>query len=130
MTNFSRLVQGVRRALPQSPLLLYHTTMAPRFNTSTGIMHRAYLGRRFFITQLNVAGRQAAQELGLEVVDYAAVANRFMEGQAYLADAIHPGRLVGLELANLYLNYGCQVQAQRALDPAWRHPSTSRLPQP
>ncbi|KAJ9511031.1 hypothetical protein QJQ45_002875 [Haematococcus lacustris] len=100
VTNFSRLVLGVRRALPQSPLLLYHTTMAPRFNTSTGIMHRAYLGRRFFITQ------------------------------AYLADAIHPGRLVGLELANLYLNYGCQVQEQRALDPAWRHPSTSRLPQP
>jgi hypothetical protein len=31
-------------------------------------------------------------QLGLEVLDYAAVGERFMEGQAYLTDAIHPGR--------------------------------------
>ncbi len=30
---------------------------------------------------------------------------RFQEGQTYLADQIHPGSDVGLELANIYLNY-------------------------
>jgi hypothetical protein len=36
----------------QAPLLAYHTTMAPRYNVTTGLMDRAYLGRRFFITQV------------------------------------------------------------------------------
>lgn len=39
------------------------------------------------------------------------IGSRFREGQAYLSDLIHPGPLVGLEIANVYLNYVRQLEA-------------------
>lgn len=67
-------------------------------------MEKPYLGRRYYITQLNAALVTVANKLGLQVVDYEQVGNRFLDGQAYLSDLIHPGKTVGLEIANLYLN--------------------------
>ena len=36
--------------------------------------------------------------------------SRFLEGQSYLKDMIHPGLDVGLELGNIYLNLVEQVK--------------------
>ena len=52
------------------------------------------------------------------MVDYEAVASRFLDGQTYLHDLIHPGTEVGLELANILLNYVDQVAALRGADGA------------
>lgn len=54
-------------------------------------------------------------------------APRFLEGQAYLADMIHPNREVGLEIANIYLNYVEQLKVVRMAHPDWAHPSVSRV---
>ena len=54
----------------------FHTTMFPRFNPATGMMDRAYLGRRVFIRQLNAAGRHVAMQLGLEIIDYEQIGTR------------------------------------------------------
>jgi hypothetical protein len=78
--------------------------MLPAHNVSTGAMAKPYLGRRYFIEQLNAAAAAAARQLGLQLVDYAAVSSRFREGQQHLADLIHPNREVALEVFNVLLN--------------------------
>jgi len=78
--------------------------MMPRFNAASGLMSKPYLGRRYFIHQLNAAAAAAAQELQLQLVDYAALSERFMTGQTYLEDLIHPNALVGVEVFNILLN--------------------------
>ena len=47
-------------------------------------------------------------------MDYAALASRFLEGQTYLRDQIHPGPEVGLEVANILLNYVEQLVETRS----------------
>jgi hypothetical protein len=37
---------------------------------------------------------------------------RFMANQTYLVDLIHPGRDVGLEIVNVYLNLAAQALSQ------------------
>lgn len=81
-----------------------HTTMLPAHDVNTGLMTKPYLGRRYFIEQLNAAVATAARQLGLQLVDYAAVSARFREGQAHLFDLIHPNAEVALEVFNLLLN--------------------------
>jgi hypothetical protein len=68
-------------------------------------MDKPYLGRAYYIHQLNAAlAAAAAGPAQLTLVDYAALGRRWAAGQAYLVDAIHPNQVVGLEAANLLLN--------------------------
>jgi hypothetical protein len=60
----------------QAGLYAQRTTMLPRYDTSSGIMEKTYLGKAVFVRQLNAAGRYAAGTLGLEVLDFEAVASR------------------------------------------------------
>lgn len=78
--------------------------MLPAHDATTGIMTKPYLGRRYFIEQLNAAAATAARQLGLQLLDYAALSSRFREGQQYLTDLIHPNAQMALELFNLLLN--------------------------
>lgn len=78
--------------------------MPPRFAASSGLMAKPYLGRAYHVDQLNAAAAQAAGQLGLALVDYAALARRWAPGQGYLEDAIHPNALVGLEAFNMIAN--------------------------
>ncbi|KAG1665225.1 hypothetical protein FOA52_011413 [Chlamydomonas sp. UWO 241] len=111
-TNYSALVGYAKEVIPGQPLYVFHTTMAPKYDALTGTMDKGYLGHANHIRQLNAAGCAAAATLGMEVLDYGAVAARFLEGQSYLEDLIHPGSEVALELANIYLNYAAQAQQQ------------------
>lgn len=88
----------------QTQLWLTHTTMLPAHDINTGDMKKPYLGRRYFIEQLNAAVTSAAMRLDMQLVDYAAVSSRFHEGQKYLTDLIHPNAEVALEVFNLILN--------------------------
>eukprot|EP00879_Flechtneria_rotunda_P023306 GHRR01024655.1.p2 GENE.GHRR01024655.1~~GHRR01024655.1.p2 ORF type:complete len:131 (-),score=49.89 GHRR01024655.1:1203-1595(-) len=97
----------------QTKLWATHTTMLPRYAASTGLMVKPYLGRRYFIKQLNAAAAAAALKLELQLLDYAAVAERFMEGQTYLADLIHPNLVVGVEVFNMMLNLVIQHQTEQ-----------------
>ena len=54
------------------------------------MMAKPYLGRHYYIRQLNAAAATAALALGLQLVDYSQVGERFMVGQSYLGDLIHP----------------------------------------
>lgn len=109
--NYTRVVEYTRlRVNAPDAMFVYHTNMMPRYDSASGDMIKAYLGRANHIRQLNSAGRHAASLLGMEVVDYEAVAARFLEGQTYLVDMIHPNPQVGLELANIYLNYISQIK--------------------
>jgi hypothetical protein len=78
--------------------------MLPAHDLGSGLMRKSYLGRRYFIEQLNAAAAAAADELGLQLVDYAALSGRFREHQRYLADLIHPNAEVSLEVFNVLLN--------------------------
>jgi hypothetical protein len=92
----------------QAQLWLTHTTMLPAHDVTTGHMSKPYLGRRYFIEQLNAAAETAATQMLLQLVDYEAVSSRFMEGQKYLFDLIHPNAEVALEVFNLMLNLAMQ----------------------
>eukprot|EP00955_Chlamydomonas_euryale_P011013 118578-Chlamydomonas_euryale.AAC.11 len=74
--NYSDVVRYARRVLPGSPLYAFHTLALPRHNPQTGAAEKSYLGFANHVRQLNAAGTYAARELGMEVVDYAAVASR------------------------------------------------------
>jgi hypothetical protein len=67
-------------------------------------MTKPYLGRRYFIEQLNAAAATAARQLDMQLVDYAAVSSRFREGQQHLTDLIHPNAELSLEVFNVLLN--------------------------
>lgn len=82
--------------------------MLPAHDVITGHMSKPYLGRRYFIEQLNAAAETAAAQMLLQLVDYEAVSSRFMEGQKYLFDLIHPNAEVALEVFNLMLNLAMQ----------------------
>ncbi len=71
----------------QAGLYVYHTTMPPRHDSASGEMLKSYLGRANFIRQLNAAGRHAASLLGMEVVDYEAVASRSVTCCGYTGGA-------------------------------------------
>lgn len=90
--------------LLQTQLWLTHTTMLPAHDVITGAMTKPYLGRRYFIEQLNAAAAAAARQLRIQLVDYAAVSSKFREGQQHLADLIHPNAEVALEVFNVLLN--------------------------
>ena len=79
---------------PQTHIWLTHTTLPPRFNPDNGLMAKPYLGRYYYIRQLNAAAATAAGRLGLQLVDYAALGEPFMAGQSYLGDLIHPNKEV------------------------------------
>lgn len=87
-----------------------HTTMVPYHDTKTGLMSKPYLGRAYFIHQLNAAATTAALKLGLQLVDYEAVSERFAIGQEHLVDLIHPNAMVGVEVFNVMLNLVLQQQ--------------------
>lgn len=92
-----------------------HTTLPPRVkspSSPTGEALKPYLGRAYFVAQLNAALATVARREGLQLVDYAAVGARFAANQSYLADAIHPSEPVGLEVANIYLNLAAQGTAE------------------
>jgi hypothetical protein len=106
----------------QAKVFVTHTTLTPRVDPITGLAVKPYLGRAYFVEQLNEATRAVVERTGgdgagndgghspLGLVDYAAVGARFAAAnQSYLADLIHPGRDVGLELANVYLNLAMQA---------------------
>jgi hypothetical protein len=101
------------------PRIALHTTVPPRHDPSTGAAEKPYLGRRYFLEQLNAACRSVAQTTGLGLVDYAALALRWSDNQSALRDQIHPGRPVALEAANLWLNLADQERRrQEGLRPA------------
>lgn len=103
--NFTRVVEYAKTVFSQTPLWAFHTTVPPKFEPATGRTHKPYLGRRYFTAQLNAAGVAAARELGMQVVDYAALGDRFLDqGQAALLDLIHPKEALSLEFLNIYLN--------------------------
>jgi hypothetical protein len=78
--------------------------MLPAHDVHSGVMKKPYLGRRYFIEQLNAAAASAASRLDLQLVNYAALAAPFAEQQRYLADLIHPNAEVALEVFNVLLN--------------------------
>ena len=55
--------------------------------------------------------------------------SRFKEGQAYLFDSIHLGPLVGLEIANVYLNYVDQLRRGLRRPLQQRHGQQQQGPQ-
>ncbi|GAX85229.1 hypothetical protein CEUSTIGMA_g12649.t1 [Chlamydomonas eustigma] len=110
--NYTEAVSYAKKVFPEAGLYAQRTTMQPRYDTSSGIMEKTYLGKAVFVRQLNAAGRHAAGTLGLEILDFEAIANRFQEGQRYLQDLIHPGLEVGLEMANMLLNYVEQLKEE------------------
>eukprot|EP00798_Chlamydomonas_sp_ICE-L_P031048 gene31048-7141_t len=105
--------ERIDHAAAKTPLFIYHPIMLPKYDPLTGFMEKTYLGRRVFVEQLNAAGAHVAHQMGVEVLDYEQMGRRFMEGQAYLTDLIHPRREVGLELANIYLNYAELLKQDR-----------------
>ncbi|KIY96731.1 hypothetical protein MNEG_11229 [Monoraphidium neglectum] len=111
MANFTDAVAHARTAFPNAKVFATHTTLPPRFKPSTGLAAKPYLGRPYYVAQLNAALRTVAAELGLQVVDYAQIGGRFLADQSYLVDLIHPVRDVGLEIINVYLNLAAQAQA-------------------
>lgn len=90
--------------LLQTRLWMTHTTMPPHHSVSSGLMTKPYLGRRYHIQQLNAAAATAARQLDMQLVDYAALAAPFAEGQKHLVDLIHPNAMIALEVFNLMLN--------------------------
>jgi hypothetical protein len=51
----------------QAKAFVYHTTLAPHINQTTGLATKPYLGHRNIVAQLNAAGRSVAMELGMQV---------------------------------------------------------------
>jgi hypothetical protein len=99
------------------PRIALHTTVPPRHDPHTGAAEKPYLGRRYFLEQLNAAARALAKTLALPLVDYSGLAARWADGpgwQAALRDQIHPGRPVALEAANVWLNLADQERRRQA----------------
>ncbi|MEW5320411.1 MAG: hypothetical protein WDW38_011486 [Sanguina aurantia] len=107
--NYTGVLAFAVRAFPQARLFAAHTTMPPRYSPTTGAMERPYLGHRTHLVQLNAALRYVTHRLGIELIDYEQLSSRWLEGQRYLADLIHPGRNVSLEIGNILLNYVQQL---------------------
>ena len=110
--NFTAVVEYARAAFPGAKVWLTHTTLPPAHHAASGAMLRPYLGRRYYVEQLNGAACAAAMNVApprMQLVDYDAVGQRWVDGQAHLEDAIHPGRVVGLEIANVILNLAAQA---------------------
>ncbi|MEW5305710.1 MAG: hypothetical protein WDW36_008230 [Sanguina aurantia] len=112
--NYTGVLAFAVRAFPQARLFAAHTTMPPRYSPATGAMERPYLGHRTHLAQLNAALRYVARGLGVELIDYEQLSSRWLEGQRYLADLIHPGRNVSLEIGNILLNYVRQLDRRDA----------------
>jgi hypothetical protein len=89
--------------------------MPPHHDVATGLMTKPYLGQLYFIHQLNAAATAAARRLGMQLVDYAAIGQRFATGQQHLTDLIHPNAMVGVEVFNVMLNLALQEQRQEEL---------------
>ncbi|WIA18537.1 hypothetical protein OEZ85_009983 [Tetradesmus obliquus] len=113
VANFTEVVRYAQQAFPQTKLWLTHTTLPPHHDVATGLMTKPYLGRLYFIHQLNAAAAAAARRLGLQLVDYAAIGQRFATGQQHLTDLIHPNAMVGVEVFNVVLNLVLQKQQQQ-----------------
>jgi hypothetical protein len=101
---------GLLLSTLQTKLWVTHTTMPPHHDVATGLMTKPYLGRLYFIHQLNAAAAAAARRLGMQLVDYAAIGQRFATGQQHLTDQIHPNAMVGVEVFNVMLNLALQEQ--------------------
>lgn len=111
MANYTKVVQHAQQLFPDTHNFLYHTSLPPRIFPDTGESQLPYLGRRYFIQQLNQAGMTAARQLGLATVDYSKIGDRFLDGQRHLTDNQHPTAAISLEIANIYLNILAQASA-------------------
>lgn len=49
----------------------------------------------------------------MQLVDYEALSEPFLEGQKHLVDLIHPNAVVGVEAFNMMLNLVIQQQQQQ-----------------
>mmetsp|Transcript_12048 Transcript_12048/g.25898 ORF Transcript_12048/g.25898 Transcript_12048/m.25898 type:complete len:485 (+) Transcript_12048:462-1916(+) len=105
LLNYTAVVQQALRELqPHRPLLVTHTQAMPRIaNHSTGAFDEAFLGYSVLVAQLNSMAREAARQLGMQLVDLAAMAGGLPADQA-LMDEHHPVYEMQMEVFNIYLN--------------------------
>lgn len=73
------------------------------FSNADGLFTLGHLGRSTYVAQLNEAGRAVSQELGMCLLDTAAMATGLTENQR-LSDDSHPSHMVWEEMFNLLLN--------------------------
>ncbi|KAI8466392.1 MAG: hypothetical protein J3K34DRAFT_524567 [Monoraphidium minutum] len=119
MANFTNTLLYARSVFPKAKVWATHTTLTPRFDPTSGLAAKPYLGRPYYVAQLNGALLAVAARLGLQVVDYWQVGARFSANQSHLVDLIHPVEDIGLEVTNLYLNLAAQAHAAPPPAPAW-----------
>ena len=72
-------------------------------NIADGEFTLGHLGRAAYVAQLNAAGRAVSHELGLCLLDTAAIVEGLTEDQR-LSDDSHPSNMVWEEMFNVLLN--------------------------
>lgn len=67
---FSLTINESCNSCQQTKVWVAHTTLPPRYKPSTGLAAKPYLGRHYYVSQLNNALVTVALEQGLQLVDY------------------------------------------------------------
>lgn len=66
----------------QTKVWVTHTTLPPRFKALSGLSLKPYLGRHYYVNQLNNALVTVARREGLQLVDYEQVRQARRRGWA------------------------------------------------
>ena len=106
MQRLTAFMTLMKAAVSPATRLMFRTTAMPRYSNCRCQCNETSwsMGRPAQVTELNQAGREAARQSGLEVVDFDMMLHRFHGADSYLKDSIHPKDPFLLTALNVALN--------------------------
>ena len=109
LQRLTTFMTQIKASMKPGTRIMFRTTAMPRYSNCKcqceGTSQWS-MGSPTQITEMNQAGRAAAQEVGLEIIDFDQMLQRYRGGDhgAYLRDAIHPKESFLLTALNMALN--------------------------